>query len=389
MQKLKLVLVFFSLWFCFGASAGNNDLKTANRVIGSVSRHFAPDKRTALFDLVLRENSGQLILKGKTNLPEAKRILLDSLSLLGISYRDSLLVLPSRSLGEKTWALVTLSVANLRSGPDHATELLSQAIMGTPLKVLEIEENWYRVQTPDFYLGWMEGNGLECFTEAEMNRWKKSDRYMFNRITGNAFESAKRKSGVITDLVLGDLFEVEAEVKGFFKIRTPDGRTGFVKKNECLSWTEWTSRKPDVQAVIAVARQLLGVPYLWGGTSCKSVDCSGMTKTAYFSQAIVLARDASQQARYGQIPDFTAMKNLETGDLLFFGRNAQHITHVGLYMENGRYIHASGMVRINSIDPNDPAYNLNDRKQLVSVSRILNSINTEGIVPVKDHPWYK
>jgi hypothetical protein len=260
--------------------------------------------------------------------------------------------------------------------------------MGTPVKILDQYNGWYLVQSPDYYIGWMEGNGLAHFTLAEMDRWKSSNRYIYNRITGNAFDSPNRKSSMVTDLVLGDLFEVEAEVKGFLEIRLPDGRTGFVRKHDCLSWNEWTNRKPDVQSLISVARQMLGVPYLWGGTSCKAVDCSGLTKTAYYSQGIILARDASQQALYGEHPDFNEIPNLQPGDLLFFGRSAQRITHVGIHMGDGRYIHASGMVRINSIDSKAPDFNLSLRKNLVAASRILNSLNTEGIVLVKDHPWY-
>ena len=62
--------------------------------------------------------------------------------------------LPDASLKEKNEALVTLSSINLRTAPDHAAEMSTQAIMGTPLRVLEQYDNWYRVQTPDGYIGW-------------------------------------------------------------------------------------------------------------------------------------------------------------------------------------------------------------------------------------------
>ncbi|MFY9150781.1 MAG: C40 family peptidase [Prolixibacteraceae bacterium] len=291
-------------------------------------------------------------------------------------------------IGEKNWGLATLSVSNMRALPDHASELVSQALMGTPLKVLDHKPGWYKVQTPDEYVGWMDSLGLARFTPKEMDRWKKSNRYVFNHISGKVLASSKKDAANLSDLVLGDLFEVESESKGFLKIRIPDGRSGFVRKADCLSWSAWTERKPDVQSVLAVARQLLGSPYLWGGTSCKAMDCSGLTKTTWFSQGIILARDASQQAIHGEHPDFKSIENLQPGDLLFFGRNADHITHVGLYLGAGKYIHASGLVQISSVDPNDPAYNVTEKKKFVAASRILNSLNTEGITLVKDHPWY-
>ncbi len=390
MKTLVHKIILFLLVFYTGTivHAQVPSFKSLKAEIQSVQKQLVPDKRVALLNLIVDTLKFPVLIKGETNLPEGKKQILQLLKTKGIQFVDSIRVFPAASLGDKTWGLVALSAANMRAVPDHATELVSQALMGTPLKMLDYYDGWYLVQSPDYYIGWMEGNGLAHFTQAEMDSWKKSDRYIYNRITGNAFDSPNRKSSMVTDLVLGDLFEVEAEVKGFLKIRIPDGRTGFVRKKDCLSWNEWTTGKPDVQSIISVARQMLGVPYLWGGTSCKAVDCSGLTKTAHYSQGIILARDASQQARYGEHPDFSGIQNLQPGDLLFFGRSAQRITHVGIHMGEGRYIHASGMVRINSIDPKAPDFNLSLRKNLVAAGRILNSLNTDGIVLVKDHPWY-
>jgi SH3-like domain-containing protein len=357
--------------------------------IQAIQKQLVPDKRVAILDVSLLDTlKSVVILKGKTDLPEAKKRIIDLLLSKGIRYTDSLKMLPEKSLGDKIWGLATLSVSSLRSGPDHANEMLTQAVMGTPLRVLEYSDGWYRVQTPDLYIGWMEGNGLAHFTLDELNQWKKSNRYLYNCISGNAFEAPSRKSMVVTDLVLGDLFEVTAETKGFLKMKTPDGRTGFVKKSECRSWSDWTNREPNVQTMISIARKMLGTPYLWGGTSSKAMDCSGFTKTSYYSQGVILARDASQQTRYGEHPDFKSISSLQSGDLLFFGRSAQRVTHVGLYLGNGRFIHASGLVRINSLDPNDPLFSETLLKKLVNAARIVNSLNTEGITRVKDHPWF-
>jgi cell wall-associated NlpC family hydrolase len=379
------------LVFCAGkiGRTQNSNFKTLVDEIQAVQKLLVPDKRVAILDISLKDTlQSVVVVKGKTNLPDGKKQIIELLKNKSIQFTDSIQLLPDSNLDGKIWGLVTLSVIHLRSQPDHAAEMVSQALMGTPLKVLESSNGWYHVQTPDQYLGWIEGNGLVSLTSDELVQWKKSNRFIYNRLIGNALDSPNRKGGTFTDLVLGDLFEVEAEVKGFLKIRLPDKRTGFVKKSDCLSWQEWTSRKPDVQAMITIARQMLGTPYLWGGSSSKGADCSGFTKNFYYSQGIILARDASQQARYGEHPDFNQIGKLQPGDLLFFGRNAQRVTHVGLYMGNGRFIHSSGLVRINSLNPDDPAYNDVLFKKLVSAGRVLNSLNTEGISLVKDHPWY-
>ena len=383
---IKCGILLFLLAFCLGAIADNNDIHTVRRMIDSVGKKYAPDKRTALFDVSSTEQAGQIVLKGRTNLPEAKKEMLDSLSMLKISFSDSIIVLPDQSVGENIWALATLSVANIRSAPDHTAELVSQAVMGTPVKVLEVADNWYHIQTPDLYIGWVEESGIAPKTEAEMTSWNYSKRYIFNQMAGNALSAPKKNAPPVSDLVLGDLFELVSQTKRYLHIQFPDGRRGFVKRSDCLPYEQWIAQKPDVDAILAIARELLGSSYLWGGTSSKGVDCSGMVKMAWFSQGVILARDASQQARYGKPVDFTAIGNLQKGDLLFFGRNANRITHVGIYMGNGLYIHASGMVRINSIDSTDPLYNITERKSLVGATRIEKG---EGIVGVKEHGWYQ
>jgi cell wall-associated NlpC family hydrolase len=232
----------------------------------------------------------------------------------------------------------------------------------------------------------MDAAGLQRVTQKELDSWKRSNRYLYNSMLCYAFNAPNKKGEIVTDLVLDDLFEVEAEVKGFLRIKIPDGRTAFVRKAECISFDDWLYSQPNVQSVLSFAKQMMGSPYLWGGTSSKAVDCSGFVKLVYYTQGIILARDASQQARHGESIDFSNMNNLQPGDLLFFGSSEQQISHVGIYLGKGNFIHASGSVNISSIDPGDPKYNINRKN--VAARRILNSLNTEGIVRVKDHPWY-
>jgi len=391
-MTLNFKILLFALLIIFSgknSQAQNQSFKSLANEIQTIQKQLVPDKRTAILEISLKDTINSVItVKGETNLPDAKSRILQLISEKKIQFADSIRVLPDASLGDKIWGLATLSVSNMRANPDDAAELVSQALMGTPMKVLDYLEGWYKVQTPENYIGWMGEKELQRVTETQLELWKKSNRYFFKRITGNVFNSSDKKKTVISDLVLGDLFEVETEVKGYLKMRFPDGRFGFVKKSECISWNKWTSQKPDVHVVLQNANQMTGIPYLWGGSSPKSMDCSGLTKIVYFSQGIILARDASQQVRYGEHPDFTNHDNLQLGDLLFFGRNAQRVTHVGIYLGKEEYLNASGYVRINSLDPKDPRFKLTEKKNFVAASRILNSLNTEGIVLVKDHPWY-
>jgi len=124
---------------------------------------------------------------------------------------------------------------------------------------------------------------------------------------------------------------------------------------------------------------LLGVPYLWGGTSTKGMDCSGFTKTVYLMNGYVIPRDASQQITAGNDVDpQLELKNLQKGDLMFFGRKAtdstrQRVTHVGIWLGNneGEFIHASGRVKIGSIDPESSFYDEFNRNRYLGSRRYL------------------
>ena len=152
------------------------------------------------------------------------------------------------------------------------------------------------------------------------------------------------------------------------------------------------------QDLLATGYRFLGVPYMWGGTSIKNVDCSGFTRSAYFANGVLLPRNASQQARVGE--DVRIFKDngevdwsgLLPGDLLFWGKAAtdstkERVTHVGMYIGEGRFIHSAQVVRINSLD--STASDFYDRKP-VRVRRIVGHIDEggSGIVSTFSSPFY-
>jgi cell wall-associated NlpC family hydrolase len=92
----------------------------------------------------------------------------------------------------------------------------------------------------------------------------------------------------------------------------------------------------------------LDAPYLWGGRSVFGIDCSGFTQMVFKQFGIRLKRDAWQQAEQGELLGF--LQESRAGDLAFFDNEDGRITHVGIMLNNQQIIHASGKVRIDSID---------------------------------------
>ena len=103
------------------------------------------------------------------------------------------------------------------------------------------------------------------------------------------------------------------------------------------------------QALVNSAKNFLGVPYVWGGTTPRGFDCSGLVQYVCRQNGISVPRVAASQRNVGT---YVSRANLQPGDLVFFG-NGGRITHVGIYVGNGNMIHApqtGDVVKISSIN---------------------------------------
>jgi hypothetical protein len=375
----------------------NPDMEKAKSIINEVKGKFAPDKRVAVFNIELEKSDRKIFIKGETNLPEAKEYLIRSLDVEGIKFEDKIELLPSKELGDKIYGVINLSVSNVRTNPDHPAELSTQSLLGTPVKVLKKGQwGFYLIQTPDGYISWLDDDGFQLMNEKEWKEWKTSEKIIYLNEYGWAFEKSDKNSQHVSDLVAGDLLKLISEEGEFYKVEFPDKRTAYVAKNESQKFLEWyNSLNPDGEKILQTAYRFMGVPYLWGGTSSKGMDCSGFTKTVYFLNGIVLPRDASQQVFVGELVDIkNGWKNLKAGDLLFFGTRAngdkkERITHVAIYIGDGDFIHASGRVRINSLNKSKPYYSEYRDNSLIRAKRILSSVGKNGVEKILDNYFYK
>jgi cell wall-associated NlpC family hydrolase len=301
-----------------------------------------------------------------------------------ISFVDSIIVYPTDD-----WGIVRISVAHLRGKASHSAEIVSQALMGTPLRLLEKSGEWWRVQSPDGYISYIIGNSIVRKSSSEMNQWRKSDRLIVSsldqiKVYDNEVTTSVRN--IVTDLVNGCIINGKLENSEKIEVTLPDGRKGWLNSKDVNTIEEWANQKFNANKILDIAYSMMGVPYLWGGMSTKSLDCSGLARVCYFFNGIILMRDASQQALTGKRIEAKDWASCQAGDLLFFGNaKTRKVTHVAIYDNNGTYIHSSGRVKRNSVDPKSSEYLTTPFLHAV---RINGNEGTNGIIRVINHSWY-
>lgn len=266
--------------------------------------------------------------------------------------------LPATGPAPRPEAVVVVSVENMYSAPDEGKDVVSQATLGQVVTILETKDGFARVETSDRYAGWLPRAALAEYPDAAAPRYASSGAAV--EVT-SLMAYVYREPDVTTarPKVLAPL-ATRLEVVGpgpsdrWVQVRLPAGDTGYVQAGDVKA-TDAVAPRPrgDEAALLATARRFLGIPYLWGGMTAHGVDCSGFVSRVYHANGVTLPRDADQQF---EDPNALPVERdrLRPGDLLFFGRDAGHVTHVGMYLGEGRFIDATTyqapMVREDRLD---------------------------------------
>ncbi|KAA6337870.1 Dipeptidyl-peptidase 6 [termite gut metagenome] len=348
----------------------------------NTGRQYVPDKRVGLLEADGYFIGKKVVLKGITTSSEAKSTLIAGLEKREYGVIDSLQLLPDEAgLEGKTYGVVNLSVCNMRAGSDFSSEMVTQGLLGMPVRVLQ-RNDWYRIQTPDNYIGWVHRTGIFAMTKQEYNEWNNAEKVIVTSHYGFTYEKPDITSQPISDVVAGNRLKWERTEGEFYKVSYPDGKQAYIAKSIAQPETEWrASLSQDAGSIVRTALSMNGIPYLWAGTSSKGVDCSGFVRTVLYMHDIIIPRDASQQAYVGEhidiAPDFA---NLQPGDLLFFGRPAvegkrERIVHTGIYLGDKKFIHSQGYVHISSFNREDDEFDAFNLNRLLFATRILPVIN--------------
>ncbi len=365
------------------ATAQNNN---TDSIISLAKQQFAPDGRQIVYDITsVVSPDGYTIIKGETSELSVKDNLVGMLQNASVNFVDSITVYPT-----DRWAQVKIPVGCFRTKPGHASEMATQGILGQPLRLLEKKGDWWRAQTPDGYIAYIIDSSIIEKNADEMEAWRNADRVIVTAPYQTRVYRDKSLTGlrnVVTDVENGNILLGNKKAGSTaIEVTLPDGRSGYIAATDVENLDTWSQQPFDAEKILDIAYSMEGTPYLWGGTSTKTLDCSGLAKVSYFSNGIILMRDASQQATTGEKISPENWRSCEAGDLLFFGNpQTGKVTHVAIYDNSGNYVHSSGRVKRNSVDPESEFYL---STPFLSASRIKNSIGQRGITRVADHPWY-
>lgn len=218
----------------------------------------------------------------------------------------------------------------LRSGPSHKSEMLSQVLFGEKYNILDKSGHWLKVETIfDNYTGWIDLNHLQGSAD---------DDNKYGRVLNRSLPCFK-KDGTKVILEAGcEVYDPDIENKTFaagkniYKV-SGDFSEQFVSPEGSLTDT---------------AMKFINSPYIWGGRIPSGIDCSGFTQLVYKIHGKAIPRDSWKQSETGDEVSF--IDEAKPGDLAFFDDERNKISHVGMILSRGLIIHASGRVRIDSID---------------------------------------
>ncbi|MCR8744913.1 SH3 domain-containing protein [Romboutsia lituseburensis] len=263
--------------------------------------------------------------------------------------------------------VITTSSLNIRSGPSTSYSIITKASKGDKVEILESSNGWYKVKLSNGKIGWGSGSyislgGNSGSTNPEIPETPSiGKKGIITTSSLNIRSGPSTSYSIITKASKGEAVDVLESSNGWYKIKLSNGKIGwgsslYISLNGNSSGNTNDGNNSDngssenngngsesipqdkVQAIVDIAKDQIGKPYVWGAEGPDTFDCSGLTYYVYGKVGIKLPRVSRDQ--YG-VGTYVSRSNLQPGDLLFSSTDGSgNITHVGIYIGNGEMIHS-------------------------------------------------
>ena len=222
-------------------------------------------------------------------------------------------------------------VVDMRESPSSDSKVVSQAIFSERIMLLNSYGDWSYVMTPDQYSGWIPSRSIiaaEQFFDANLS---------VTRRAAHIYHVKDTEYGPVKTVPYGSRLQaLDSSDSRWIKIALPDNGEYYIQDGDVVPQPPFR----DKSDLVSFSQQFLGLPYTWGGRSSFGYDCSGFVQFLYFQIGIELQRDSKQQVADSRFQTIS-IDDLEPGDLIFFGKEATRIMHVGMSIGDGQFIHAT------------------------------------------------
>ena len=234
-------------------------------------------------------------------------------------------------------SVVARPVVNMYRNASAASDVVSQALYGTGVFTLKTQPGWINIRTADGYTGWVAASELKPLNGCSYAPAGRAVRVA--ELTANIYSdpNVTQRAPLLQlpwEARLEAVPESPKNTERWLQVRLVDGQMAWVQRGDVTD----NFAPLSISEMLKLSHKFLGITYTWGGVSSFGFDCSGFTQMLERQRGIEMPRDADLQAEWERMMP-VERKNLQPGDLLYFGSSAAKITHTGMYLGDGEFIH--------------------------------------------------
>jgi hypothetical protein len=245
-------------------------------------------------------------------------------------------------------AVVINAVENMHRLSTASSDVVSQALLGDNVKVLKKERNadgedWVRIETPDAYPGWVLASALRFLKHGEKPYASGGKVFVVSGLLANTYrEPDVTKHKPVKVAPISVVLEVVGERnERWLEVNLPCNTRAWIQRGDGdVREAPWTWPRRPAADMVALSKRFMGLPYTWGGTSPLGLDCSGFVQLIYKMNGVPILRDADIQMEKSGLVEVPKGSE-QAGDLIFFGRALDKISHVGMMIDAEYFINAT------------------------------------------------